>query len=417
MAPRLFASPTSFPPRIARVSLAIALFATASAAFAQDSAVSKTANSDATAAGEPLGVQAPVQNRFMTLHDMLERGSTWQDPKYVRGWNNYCAKNPERGGCEVVLRRYGHRPVVGVVLAPDDIGGVRIAGVTPDGPAARAGIKAGDRLIGINGSEIEGSTAQSRVENARRILLGFRSKDTVRLRYERDDLSSSVAVKPKLDKRVMILAKDGRILRPGANVTVDRDPLGRVDIEADGLGLALLDDKTSISGLPISALPVDGQGNAVVVAGVSPTRSLLIDHECSDSNECSPLRLSDAFRWHGFNLAAVDPQLGRYFGATEGVLVLSSTPFLPELMAGDVIRKIDGVAVATPRAVMDALRNKPAESVVEFDLIRDRNKTKARIKLPEALAVIPAHPEQYADPSGDRPPQTPAPKVGSRIRR
>jgi S1-C subfamily serine protease len=417
MAHRLRTSTPPFPLRIARLSLAVVLFATANPAFAQDPAAGKATNSGTTTTGSDLGAPSPVQDRFMTLQDMLERGRVWQDVKYIRGWNNYCAKNPERGGCEVILRRYGHRPVIGVVLAPDETQGVRIAGVTPDGPAARAGIKAGDRLIGINGSEIEGSTAESRVENARRILLGFRSKDTVRLRYERDDLSSSVAVKPKLDKRLMILANDGRILRPGANVTINRDTQRRVDIQADGLGLQLLDDKTPITGLPISGLPVDGQGSAVLVAGVSPTRNLLIDPECGDSSECSPLRLSEAFRWNGFNLAAVDPQLGRYFGATEGVLVLSSTPYLPELMAGDVIRKIDGLAVATPRAVMDALRSKPAQSVVEFELIRDRNKTNARIKLPDALAVIPAQPEQYADPSGNRPPQMPAPKVGSRIRR
>ncbi len=348
----------------------------------------------------------------MTMQDMLERASTWNDPKYVRGWSSYCAKNPERGGCETVLRRYGHRPVVGVVLVPDSLSGVRIAGVTPDGPAAKAGIKAGDRLVAINGAQIEGSDPQSRVENARKILLGFKSKQTVRLDFERDNRIASVDLKPKLDPRVMILSNEGRILRPDANVMVRRDRNGRVDIEADNTGLDLLDDKT-----PIKQLPVDGQGNVVLVAGVSPTRSLLIDPDCGDGRDCSPLRLSEAFRWNGFNLAAIDPQLGRYFGATEGVLVLSSSPLLPELQAGDVIRKIDGITVATPRAVMDSLRGKAAESVVEFELVRDRRSTNTRIKLPEALAVIPAMPDQYADPEGNRAPQTQQPKTGSRIRR
>jgi membrane-associated protease RseP (regulator of RpoE activity) len=349
---------------------------------------------------------------FMTLQDLLERSSSWNDPKYVRGWSSYCAKNPERGGCEVVLRRHGHRPVIGVLLAPDGVRGVRIAGVTPESPADRAGVKAGDRLVAINGARIEGDNPQSRVDNARRTLLQFKSKQTVRLEYERNDQSMSVSLKPKLDSRVMILANDGRILRPDANVVVRRDRNGRVDIEADGMGLDLLDDKT-----PIEQLPIDGQGNAVLVAGVSPTRSLLIDPDCNDGRDCSPLRLSEAFRWNGFNLAAIDPQLGRYFGATEGVLVISSSPLLPELQAGDVIRKIDGAVVATPRAVMDSLRGKPAESVVEFEVIRDRRTTNTRIKLPEALAVIPPMPDQYADPNGNRAPQQQQPKTGSRIRR
>ncbi len=352
----------------------------------------------------------PGQN-FVDLRQAMERSSIWRDPKYARGWNSYCAKNPERGGCETILRRYGHRPVIGVVLAPDEARGVRVAGVTPDGPAARAGIRAGDRLLGINGRPIEGSDAEARVESARRVLLGFKSKDTVQLMYEREERSVAVSVKPKIDTRVMILANDGRLLRPDANVLVRRDRQGRVDIEADGLGLQLIDGST-----PIDEVPVDGQGNAVLIAGVSPTRSLLIDPDCGEAGECSPLRLSEAFRWNGFNLAAIDPQLGRYFGATEGVLVLSSSPLLPELQSGDVIRSIDGVLVATPRAVMDLLRGKPAQSTVQFELLRDRRETRTRIKLPEALAVAPAFPDQ-PEADGERPPQPQAPKTGSRIRR
>jgi hypothetical protein len=397
MASLLHPVPTSWSTRAVRTLFALALLAASSAVSASEPPAETT--------------EGPRQ-KFMTLQDLLERAAHWEDPKYTRAWGKYCVNNPERGGCEVVLRRYGHRPVVGIVLAPDETRGVRIAGVTPEGPAARAGIKAGDRLLAINGRQIDGGTAESRVEDARKILLGFKSKDTVRLRYERAELSSSVDLKPKLDQRVMILANDGRVLRPDTNVVVRRDAQGRIDIEADGLSLDLLDDKTQIE-----TLPIDGQGNSILVAGVSPTRSLLIDPDCGNGRDCSPLRLSEAFRWNGFNLAAIDPQLGRYFGATEGVLVLSSSPLLPELLTGDVISKIDGVLVATPRAVMDALRSKAAESEVEFELIRDRRNTRARIKLPEALAVIPAIPEQYADPDGNRPPPMPQPKTGSRVRR
>ena len=41
-------------------------------------------------------------------------------------------------------------------------------------------------------------------------------------------------------------------------------------------------------------------------------------------------------------MAELNPQLGRYFGASAGVLVLSPKADFPQLQAGDVIVKVDG---------------------------------------------------------------------------
>ena len=41
------------------------------------------------------------------------------------------------------------RPRLGVLLSGDNADGVRITGVTPDSGAARAGLKAGDRLLRV----------------------------------------------------------------------------------------------------------------------------------------------------------------------------------------------------------------------------------------------------------------------------
>lgn len=58
---------------------------------------------------------------------------------------------------------------------------MRIAGVTPDGAAAAAGIKSGDRLLRIGGKTIEGGSPEARVENARRQLQGFDEKAVVKI--------------------------------------------------------------------------------------------------------------------------------------------------------------------------------------------------------------------------------------------
>jgi hypothetical protein len=76
-------------------------------------------------------------------------------------------------------------------------------------------------------------------------------------------------------------------------------------------------------------------------------------------------------RWPGLELVSLNPQLGEYFGAEEGVLVLS----VPEesglsLRAGDVVQSIDGRAVKSPSHAMRILRSYEADEEVTFDIVR-----------------------------------------------
>src|SRR3546814_4403642 len=78
--------------------------------------------------------------------------------------------------------------------------------------------------------------------------------------------------------------------------------------------------------------------------------------------DCEMPALMSAFRWNGLNLATVDKQLGRYFGTDHGVLVLSNGN-LDGLQAGDVIQRIDGKAVASPREEMAARGATPGGTI------------------------------------------------------
>ena len=69
-----------------------------------------------------------------------------------------------------IARRFERKPVIGVVLTADEQAGVRIAGVTPDSAAAKAGLRSGDRLVSVDGSSILGSDGELRVANARKLL-------------------------------------------------------------------------------------------------------------------------------------------------------------------------------------------------------------------------------------------------------
>lgn len=358
------------------------------------------------------------------------------DPKFQPGWERFCADNVDRGGCEVIMQRIGRKPVIGVVLAPDPQGGVRIAGVTPDGAAAGAGIRTGDRLVRIGGKTIHGATPEARVDAARELLQAGDEKTPVKLVYARDGRESEVSLTPKLDNRIMVFAGDGQMMRPGGNVVVRR--IGdRTEITADGLGVGdvapgarqgagrdvhvfAFDDDAADSHGQIERRIVRiecKQGDEACMkraeahgphAGGFP-RVEVFRFDCKPGEACAgQQRLAEAFRWNGLNLASVDAQLGRYFGTDKGVLVLSAGPALGTLQPGDVIQRVDGKSVDTPRAVMDALRDKPADSAIAVDYLRDRKSGTTQLKVPKAMPFPPMPP---MPPTPPMPPG--APKAGA----
>ncbi len=342
------------------------------------------------------------------------------------------------------------RPLIGVLFAPDSDGGVRIAGITPDGAGAAAGLKTGDRLLRIDNKTIEGNAPDARVENARRMLQSIDENTAVVLRYARGDRETEVAVKPTMDRRIMVFGGDGKMMRLDGNASVRPSNSGNIEIETDRIDLQTLRDGHPLSGgdtprvfvfsdnhamdgedggtrVDRRVIRIDCKGDRdacrrqaeeqvkqrlpIDTGRPLSTQTHVFRFDCSTPGEdCgSQQRLSEAFRWNGLNLASLDAQLGRYFGTDNGVLVLSSGATLRQLQAGDVIQRMDGKAVNSPRTVMDTLRDKPEDSMVAVDYLRDRKTGNTQIKVPKAMLFPPMPPMPPAPPAPPRPPQPPAP--------
>ena len=259
-------------------------------------------------------------------------------------------------------RRLAPRPVLGVVLAPDDKAGVRIAAVTPDSAAAKAGLRSGDRLLAINGHDILGSDGALRVDNARTLLRGLDAKTPVRLAWLRAGKRLEASATPQVEDRVMLLREGQAPIPPDLSERIER-----------------------------AIVRVGPQGRCI-------------------GKDCGLPLLAETFRWNGLNLAGVDARLGRYFGTDRGVLVLSAGQALPGLQPGDVLRKVDGKPVATPREAMAALEARPAGSSVEVEYLRDRKPATARMDVPKAMPLrFPAPPPPPPPAAPTAPPAPPAP--------
>ncbi len=288
----------------------------------------------------------------------------------LRLWQN------SHSGSESLLR-----PVIGVVLSPDDVAGVRISGVTPSGGGAKAGLQPGDRIVTIKGKQVQGSSGDKRLRDAQKLLSGLDTGSPVRIGYVRGGKPASVEVTPQVDQAVYIL-RDGSLMRAEGNVRMARDASGKLEVVADRFD---------------------------VTPGVAPeihTEIIRIGPGTAcKGHDCNMPALVSAFRWNGLNLATVNKQLGRYFGIDHGVLVLSNGE-LAGLQAGDVIQRIDGKAVASPREAMAAMGNKPGGTKVSVDYLRDRKAGKVQVTVPE-LAPLPLPPAPPAPPAPPKPPKVP----------
>ncbi len=238
-------------------------------------------------------------------------------------------------------RQMMKKPVIGVVLAPDPRAGVRVAGVTPDSGAAKAGLKAGDRITAVGGTQVLGNNGEMRLDNARKLFVGMDEGKPIRIDYVRAGKAASANVTASMDQDVFWV--------------------GGPDV-----------------GPQLRRIEVPGVGDNVrqEIIRIGPRG------DCKGKN-CKVPMLAEAFRWNGLNLASVDAKLGRYFGTDKGVLVLSAGPDLEGLQPGDVIQKIDGRSVNSPREAMEALRAKDDNATALVEYMRDRRVASTRIKLPE----------------------------------
>ncbi|GGZ53341.1 hypothetical protein GCM10008101_03100 [Lysobacter xinjiangensis] len=343
-------------------------------------------------------------------------------------------------GVFVFEQRALSRPVLGVLLDADASRGVRVSGVTPDSGAAKAGLRTGDRILSIDGKPVEGADGNARLERLRAMLADIKEGSTLRIGYEHDGKAAAASVTPRRSASMTLFNADGSEVRPRGDVRFMGSADGGMTFEADsveikpGQPLQVL-KSTSADGRTVTRRIVrtdgTGAGRDVLaeLPGVSPRvhseiLRLARDGSCKDGENCRSFALAEAFRWNGLNLASLDANLGRYFGTTDGVLVVSAGPELAGLQSGDVIRKVDGRGVASPREVMDALRGKPEGATVSVEYLRDRKAATAQLKVPKAMRIplppappappVPPAPPSHAAPApppppGDAPPPPPPP--------
>ncbi len=242
------------------------------------------------------------------------------------------------------------RPKMGVLLeetsrrAEWDSLGAKLSGVTPGGPAEEAGLKAGDIIVTANGRALGRADRQEQAPNQKLVeIIGeLEEGDKLAVEYLRDGSRGTAEV---------VVRK----MEPSAFAYSIAGDSGRFNFRVER---------------PELAWTYEGEWPE----GIARVRS------------GSPTVFSSfmPFHWFDMELVELNPDLGAYFGTTEGILVVRA----PEgddvqLKSGDVILSIDGREPTNPSHALRIVRSYEAGESMSMEIMRDKRRQTLTVTIPE----------------------------------
>jgi S1-C subfamily serine protease len=243
-----------------------------------------------------------------------------------------------------MVQMFGGRAHLGVIVstaknaATDSVGAV-LEGVSAGGPAEKAGLMTGDIITSFNGEKLAGrypAAGDYESEPGRKLIdfaRDLEDGDSVRVDYRRG----------KETHRATIVAKG---------------------LGDEGFGFSFTTPTPDIRITPpdvhIETAPMVSAGQALARAFAWSTG------------------------WLDVELVKLNPELGDYFGTTDGLLVIRAPEDSAlQLKGGDVILSVDGRPVTSQVQLMRVLRSYDPGEDVKLDIMRQKRRTTLTARIPQ----------------------------------
>jgi hypothetical protein len=222
--------------------------------------------------------------------------------------------------------------------------GAYVESVTPNGPAAKAGLRSGDVITKLDGQSVLSGARENEEADTRQSLPGLRLIELA-ARLQPADTVPVEFLRGKDRKRVSVVTEDepdGFAAGPGGGRRFTMRFRPGMDPEH----------------FPVTDMLDMGPGDRFEFLAGGPLGDL--------------------------ELAPLNPDLGQYFGTTEGVLVVRA----PKdgslgLKGGDVVQAVDGRKPTGPAHLMRILRSYDRGESFKLDILRNRKRETVTARLGE----------------------------------
>lgn len=282
----------------------------------------------------------------------------------------------------------GDRPVLGVILGDTTDVGIKVLGVSPDGPAERAGVEAGDVIVALGGRVLSAVEESGNTRKGLNIALkDIKADQPVIVSVERGSDTLDLKVVPEVREP---LSWQSIVRFPSAPLAV-----GDVDevVMIERIVVPQIDTAALAGQIAKMRIEIEERRVFIESRGDAPQLEHHYEFRFGDLSDMGDFALHDTNAWFGMPLASglrlaeIDPALGEYFKTDRGVLVLKAKEGNALLLqSGDVILSLHGTEVNSPAEFMRALRGfEPGDELV-IDIKRNRKSKTLKPVIEESQA-------------------------------